>query len=571
MQRSPLVEEPSGSVPKPPPAPTADSRLLQSSGIVSPKLRSLAAAAAFLISFVWFAATAENSGIASVFCDPVSRIASQDEAVYGREAIEMAAHENFLTPTYLGRYVLNKPPLMQILAAQSVRVFGASAWAVRFPSMVAAAMVTTLIFLLAWRMYSLTAAIGAALLLASSHLFYVFARFCMTDMLLTLWLTLALFVIALDPSLRRAHSLWMFSLACGAAILTKAAAGFMPILALFIHTALLPRDRRPGAARLVTAIAGAVAVALPWHIYQLAVHTRWFMTEYVWTAHFLVGVAAPPQYSAENHLVFYARRMFLMDPVLAVLAAAGLIPLARHWRHRGLLLAWTVTALLALFAFRYRSAYYLLPLLPAVALIASESLVLIERGRRWAAIALVLVCCSLKVASGSEVWGIPANLYSERPSASALERYCRLSRGNGLVLVDPDDEFYASILPIARVRYALMRAQPPSPPIDYAWLGIWMPADRFARFEQWAPLYRERLRSYGLNSDRPVGTVIWAQSAGEIESIIEAHPESDFSVPASMALRFWPASHSVVPGGPGRVFLLSKVAKSYSEARPCRL
>src|SRR5262245_4872152 len=50
----------------------------------------------FLFSFGWFAATAENSGIASVFCDPVSRIASQDEAVYGREAIEMAAQGHYL-------------------------------------------------------------------------------------------------------------------------------------------------------------------------------------------------------------------------------------------------------------------------------------------------------------------------------------------------------------------------------------------------------------------------------------------------------------------------------------------
>ena len=100
----------------------------------------------FVLSFAWFAVTAEESGIASVFCDPVSRIASQDEAVYGREAIEMAAQGNYLTPTYLGRYVLNKPPLMQLLSAISVRMFGVSAWSVRFPSLLAAAAISALIF-----------------------------------------------------------------------------------------------------------------------------------------------------------------------------------------------------------------------------------------------------------------------------------------------------------------------------------------------------------------------------------------------------------------------------------------
>jgi hypothetical protein len=514
----------------------------------------------------------ERCGIASVSCDPVSRIGSQDEAVYGREAIDMAAHGNWLTPAYLGRYALNKPPLLQILAAASVRVLGPSAWALRLPSLIAAALTATLIFSLLWRSHSLAAAAGATLLLLCSHLFYVFSRLSMTDMLLTLWLTLAMFVLAWDPALGRSRSIWIFSFCSGAAILTKAAAGTLPLVALLIHSGLARGARRPRIARVTAVFGLAAAVALPWHLYQLLVHTRWFIAEYVLTAHFSVGLTAPPQYSSESHLVFYARRMFLMDPPLTLLAALALAPLARNWRRSSVSLAWVAAALFALFAFRYRSGYYLLPLIPASAFVAGERLSKLPRRAHPAVLALVAVCCAIKVASGSPVWGIPANVRSETVAAPALERYCGLDRGNGLILVDPDDEFYASILPIARVRYALLGREPPAPPIDYASLGIWLSANQFAQLAKWLPLYRRRLREFALSSDAAVGTVIWVTSPKDLDLIIESHPESDFSLPARLVRNIHlSSSHRTAPSGGGRVFLLSANLSKYSEPRPCRL
>jgi 4-amino-4-deoxy-L-arabinose transferase-like glycosyltransferase len=229
--------------------------------------RYLAAAGVFGASLAWFSLGGEQSGIASVYCDPVSHIDGQDEAAYGREAIEMVTDGHWLTPTYLGRYVLNKPPLLQWLAGASIRVFGISAWALRVPSLVAAALVTALVFLLVWRIHSMAAAAGGVLLLISSHLFYVFARFAMTDMLLTLWLVTAMCVLVRDRALGRASSFWIFAVCSGAAIMTKGGAGLLPLIALVIHTVLASRDSRPGPARLVAVCAVTAAVALPWHLY----------------------------------------------------------------------------------------------------------------------------------------------------------------------------------------------------------------------------------------------------------------------------------------------------------------
>jgi hypothetical protein len=536
----------------------------------------LATAGVFVASLAWFSLGVERSGIASVYTDPVSHIASQDEAVYGREAIEMAEDSHWLTPAYLGRYVLNKPPLMQWLAAASIRVFGISAWALRVPSLVAAALIAALVFWLVSRIHSMAVAAGAVLLLISSHLFYVFARFAMTDMLLTLWLVAAMCVLARDPALGRASSFWVFAVCSGAAIMTKGAAGLLPLIALAIHTALAPRDSRPRPAHLVAVCAVAAAVALPWHLYQLVVHPRWFVAEYILTQHLSVGVTAPPQYSNENHLVFYARRMFLTDPVLSVAAALSLAPLLMKCRQRSVLLAWTAAVVAALFAFRFRSGSYLLPLIPPLAVLASELLAMLPRRGRAPALAALMVCTVVKLVSGSPVWAIPAGRASQLPEAAGLESYCEQHRSNDLILVEPHDEFYSSDLPLARVRYCWMAPERPSgtqrPPLDFDWLGISATVPQYNQLETWRPIFRSRLEYFNLPSDTAVATAIWPHSPAEVKSLIEAHPEADFSLPETLLRGLGVTSpHRIVPAGSGRVFLLAPASGTYPATRPCRL
>jgi 4-amino-4-deoxy-L-arabinose transferase-like glycosyltransferase len=531
------------------------------------------AAAVFVLSLAWFSLRVERSGMASMYCDPVSQIGAQDDAVYGHEAIAMATDGHWLTPTYLDRYALNKPPLLQWLAAIGVKVFGISAWVLRVPSLLAAALVAALILAMVRRIHPLAVAAGAVLLLVSSHLFYVFSRLCMMDMLLTLWFAAAMFVLARDPVLGRASSFWVFAVCTGAAILTKAAAGFLPLAALLIYMVLAPRDLRPRPVRVMAVFAAAAAVAMPWHLYQLAVHPRWFVAEYILTQHFAVGVAAPPQYSNENHLVFYARRLFLMDPVLTLAAGAALALLLFKRRQRPVLLAWIGATLAGLFAFRYRSAYYLLPLIPALVALAAELLAALSRRGRALALAGLAVCTLIKMAFPSQVWGIPAGAATQLAAAPGLERYCERHRSADLIVVEPDDQFYASDLPLARLRYCMIAAQQPQkPPLDFAWLGVSVSVAQFDELEAWRPVFRTRLESFNLPSDAPVGTVIWAHSPGEVAHLIEAHPDTDFSLPATLLRSLTVViPHRVVLDGRGRIFLLAPAAGTHPATRPCRL
>src|SRR5438046_636453 len=76
---------------------------------------------------------AERLGIAGDYIDPVGKIGGQDEALYSHSAIQMAQHGGWLTPKFMGRYGLYKPPLLPALAGLSARVFGISRLGLRFP------------------------------------------------------------------------------------------------------------------------------------------------------------------------------------------------------------------------------------------------------------------------------------------------------------------------------------------------------------------------------------------------------------------------------------------------------
>ncbi|MDQ6708184.1 MAG: hypothetical protein M3Z85_19685, partial [Acidobacteriota bacterium] len=73
------------------------------------KWRLAAAFLVFLAALFVLGFNLQNAAIASGFIDPVTRLGAQDESLYTREAIHMATGGGWLTPMYLGRFVLFKP------------------------------------------------------------------------------------------------------------------------------------------------------------------------------------------------------------------------------------------------------------------------------------------------------------------------------------------------------------------------------------------------------------------------------------------------------------------------------
>jgi hypothetical protein len=507
--------------------------------------------AVFAVAFFVISFRAGSAGIASGYVDPISHIAAQDESLYTHSAIRMATEGDWLTPRFLGRFALYKPPLLYWLSGVSIKLFGIHAFAIRLPEFLAAAAIATLVFWMVQSAFSTTAAFGAFLLTISDPLWHILGRLNLTDMILALCITAAAACLHVDPALRRRGPFLLFGIATGAAIMTKGIAGALPLVLLGVFTIAAPP--RIGMARALQLLAVVAIVAAPWHVYQFVVHRRWFWAEYVLTEHLSFGLGAPPQTSSENQLWFYVRRMFLLDPLLLCLAVFAIPFWIKTRRAEArLLLAWVVTIGCAVLAFQYRNIAYLLPAIPALA-IASAPLLNSK----------LLVCVLLpalfiaKTYYADRPWGLSYRA-GELASAPALRRYCELQRGNGLIIVSTDDEFYSAVLPLDRVRYVFIT--PPGPqrryPLDFRDLGIAIPASEF-NTPQWEQAYSRRLHDWGLPTEEALGTVVLARNNDEIAAIIAAHPESDFNLPETLVPSMPDRERQVVGN---RVFLLSKTA-----------
>jgi 4-amino-4-deoxy-L-arabinose transferase-like glycosyltransferase len=545
--------------------------------------RAAALSAVFLSSFAILSVGAASSGLATAWVDPVARIQAQDEAVYAATSLTIAHRGDWLTPRFLGRYALYKPPLLYWLSAASALALGDNAFALRLPSLLSGAGSVTLVFAWVWMGASLANALTGTLLALSSHLFFVLSRVAMMDALLTFCILLAMSALARDPALRSSSRLWTFALACGAAMLVKGVAGVIPLLAAGLMWSV--SSERPGWRRAAWAVGIAAAVAGTWHFYQLFVHPKWFWAEYVRSEILAWGLAPPQQTTGESQVWFYLRRLWWLDPALfcgvgllgcrRLLAGVGAGPKTGGDRRplpHGRGSAWfpvreflsqphvalIVAVAIAVLMFQYRNAAYLMPMYPAMAVVVGLG---IPARWKWAALAAAVAMFAFKGALPGTTWGLPFKPEFVNPSYKILAGHAATHRANDLILVDPDDEFYSATLPFRRVRYLFLdpaHGARPKPALDFEYLGITVSSTDFAQLEQRKPEFERRLREFGLNSADPIATGILAGTEAEIAATLTMHPEADFFVPARWA-SLDGGAHEVGPESPSRVLLLSRV------------
>ncbi len=202
------------------------------------------------------------------------------DSVYVEIAREMLVRRDFVTPYVDGIRFFDKPPLMFWMAAGSMHLFGVHDWAARLPLALG---VLGLLFAVYWLGIHLFAPVSppahpdrgglyAALATGVSIGPYLYTRFFIPDILVALWMTLAvlLLLVSLERARHGRSTVWP-SLGFGAVlaldVLTKGLIGLLFPLGFAVLFLLLQREgglwRR---FHLPLAAASFLALAAPWHI-----------------------------------------------------------------------------------------------------------------------------------------------------------------------------------------------------------------------------------------------------------------------------------------------------------------
>jgi 4-amino-4-deoxy-L-arabinose transferase-like glycosyltransferase len=331
-----------------------------------------------------------------------------DDCFYARKAVEMERSGGIFTVTWAGEPAFQNPPLQIWLTARSFALFGENDRAARLPSILMALGILAGAYRIGQLTVGPATGVGAAALLLLSPTFVNHARRAMLDLPLTFWVVLSVLVLVEGTRRPRAHALLALPLAAG--ILTKSVLGLLPALILFAAAPACPPLRAAlRRAWIWLGIAGGLALGASWTLHQLLV----FGPEAV-RAHYLGEIVSRSTQRLDLRellLGYPAALLGAYEPVILPAIVGGVWLWKGTSRNDGLsrLLPIWMALPVALYSLSSaRSARYLFPIFPPLALCASHWLT--ASFPRTAAALRRWVAPSVAVAAAAVFWVRPSLL-----------------------------------------------------------------------------------------------------------------------------------------------------------------
>ncbi len=216
-------------------------------------------------------------------------LAEWDEGIYAEVSREMLHAHSWITPLWNTEPWLEKPPLLFWITAASYKLFGPTEFAARLPSALSGIALVALLHRWLLPREGRLAAWISTLLLLSTLGFLHLCRVGETDVLLSLWTTVALIgLTTLDtptqsrPQTANQIRAWLlFFLGFALATLTKGAAAIVLPLTLILVAAVSRWPRTRFGAPFLLGVALFAALVLPWHLLMLHRFGRLFLREYL--------------------------------------------------------------------------------------------------------------------------------------------------------------------------------------------------------------------------------------------------------------------------------------------------
>jgi 4-amino-4-deoxy-L-arabinose transferase-like glycosyltransferase len=355
-----------------------------------------------------------------------------DEGLHAAIALEMVERGDWVVPRFLGQPFLDKPILFFWAQAASLAMLGPTEAAVRLPGHLFGFTGAVATGLLAAVFVGARGAIIAASIYATLGLPLALNQAAVHDVALVPWTTTALaaFLMA-RRSPARAAVAWCAAagLALGLALLTKGLVGIvlvgLPMLALVALDRRLPAALAAGA---VLALVMAVAIALPWYLAMERAHPGYL--HYFFVERHLLGYTTASQIHGHRPWWYYLPILtggslpWLPFVVLARSGSSRRVPggtgeqgsVAEATRAGW---TWLLTGLVFLSLAGSKLVTYVLPLCPAVALLAAVPWIRAAGGAaarldgrsrrafRWHAAGGALLCPALAAAAAARLGAAP--------------------------------------------------------------------------------------------------------------------------------------------------------------------
>ncbi len=291
-----------------------------------------------------------------------------DEPRYASIGREMAASHDFITPRLDHQPWFEKPPLLYWMVALGRAVHLPDEWAARVP--VALLSLAFLLFFLETLAaeFPVRVALAATAILATSAGWVAYSSVAVTDLPMAALFTAAMLIAMFDT---RRDTGYIAGALLGLAILAKA---FVPLV-LFLPVFLISRGKR------LTMIAGCLVVAVPWHALVWIRNGAPFWQDYFWKQQ----VARFFTPSLEHVQPFWYYVPVILAGLFPWTPLAGLFARRKTYddvRVR-FLVAWMIYALVFFSAARNKLPGYVLPLLPALAIVLAFGLDRTGVKRKW--------------------------------------------------------------------------------------------------------------------------------------------------------------------------------------------
>ena len=200
------------------------------------------------------------------------------ETTYGEFVKNIINSGDWLTLHYNGAVIFDKPPLYYWLVALIAKLIGLNEWAMRLPAALSGVLTVVVTYLLGKKFYNERTGLLAGLIAMTAFLFLVLSRIAELDMVLTLFMTLGIYLFYLGYTGKRKRYYILSYVPLALATLIKGLLGIaLPAFAVFLFLFFKKELGKVKEIQLPAGILIILLIGFPWYLIEYSIHGKVFL------------------------------------------------------------------------------------------------------------------------------------------------------------------------------------------------------------------------------------------------------------------------------------------------------